>query len=305
MNTIDDPTNTMERRENWLLSFTLFNDDNSVYPYGHGTFKWDATDSYWKPDSSLYFPNYLRKRISARLYPDDWTEIALDQSATDASAILGQDILIQNGNQTYPINALSHIMEIEMQHAHSMLDFRFVGIEETDLHSVIVEVGGSEYIPYQVKNGENPEYMVIIPVNSSEPIIRINTQGGARYYQTTVNGISSTQVNNCYCFTFKGLELLLSEITIATWTTGPGIPGDYTTEQSYPTFRGPANSECTIYYDNGLNQTLSFNERGESTQKPAGRTIIRITTPGGINTTLNPPVVLSGMIVNLIPYLGS
>lgn len=110
--------------------------------------------------------------------------------------------------------------------------------------------------------------------------------------------------STCYCFTLEGVELVLAANMVADWVTGEAQSGDYTSVTSYPTFRGPADVSCVLYFDNGLSQTLTFNSRGETTVRPSGRNVTRIVCDElGIDTTLSTPIILGTMIVNLNPYL--
>ncbi len=297
-NTAEDPTYTMTGREAWELDVQIYGGD-TLYVDGSATFVWNSGNT-WTPTSDIYFPNYTRQRVSAQLHPAAWTEIAFDQSAADGSGLFGQDVLEQDGNN-YITVLPAHIPNIPLRHAHSMLDFRLENVNEADIDSVTVIIGTDIYYPYQVRTGDYPEYMVIIPVGTSEPVVRVRTTEGARYLQT-VDKVTNSAVNTCYCFTLSGLELSLAEITIANWTTGVGIAGEYTLEQSYPTFRGEPSTTCTVGYDNGLSQVLLFNEQGETTQQPAGRTIISFTSSNTGLISIDPPLVLRGMIVDLTSY---
>ncbi|MCD7935820.1 MAG: hypothetical protein LUG98_03080 [Tannerellaceae bacterium] len=297
-----DPTYTLAGRETWELEVTIYSGD-TVYVDGEAVFE-KVTDTYqnenrWEPTRAIYFPNYTTQRVALNLHPVGWTAITTDQSSTDGSGLLEQDVLEQNGNSTIAV-APAHIPSVVLRHAHSMLDFRLTNVDEDEIGEVTVLIGNEVYIPYQVQNVSNPEYMLIVPVGTSTPVISINTVGGARYLQTTVDRIQSTTVNTCYCFTFEGLELKLGEITIAEWTTGPGIIGEYTQERSYPTFRGPPNVGATLYFDNGLSQDILFNDQGESNERPVGRRIIRIQTDRSIEDV---DIVLDGMVIDLTRYL--
>lgn len=291
-----DPTKTMVGRESWELDVTINNSNGSFGPQS-ATFTWDAVNNYWTPGTDIFFPNYTRQEVELTLHPVPWSAIAFDQR-TD---ILGQDVLIQDGTTSITVYP-AHIPEIEVKHAHSMLDFRFLGIEDSDINTISVEVGGDTYYPYKVPGTTSPEYLLIIPVGSSSPIIRMGTPGGANYYQTTVDKITNTQVNTCYCFTLRGLELQLAEITIENWATGRAMSGDYTSETSYPTFRGIPEAQITLFYDNGLAQDIILDSQGEYTGRPSGRTITGIRYLGVTNEP-DPPLVLSNTIIDLTPYL--
>ncbi|MCC8094911.1 MAG: hypothetical protein LIP05_05890 [Tannerellaceae bacterium] len=295
VNTGNDPTSTLTGRETWELDVIIYNADGS-FGSQSGTFTWDSGNSYWIPITDIFFPNYTRQEVQVNLHPAGWTTIDPDQS-TD---ILDQDVLIENGDTSITVYP-AHIPEIEVKHAHSMLDFRLADIDGTELSSVSVEIDNITYEPYEVSGTTLPEYLLIISVGSSSPVIRVSTTGGANYFQTTIDKITNTAVNTCYCFTLQGLELALAEITIQNWATGPGISGDYTSETSYPTFRGPAGESATLFFDNGLEQTIVFDAQGEYTGKPAGRTIIHIKTAQK-DTPLSPPIVLGTTIIDLSSY---
>ncbi len=283
-------------RESWILDVTIYDGTNA---YRQQTFAWDATDQYWVGDT-LFFPNYTRQRVEATLAAPGWSEIETDQRIL--SDFLEQDVLIQNGTvyvTTYP----GHEPEIPMKHAHSMLDFRINSINPSQIDSVIVLIGDTPYLPYQIGTGNIPEYMVIIPPGTTSPTIRVVTQEATRYLQTTVGEITNTAVNGCYCFTLNGMQLELGEITVINWTTGPGIPGEYTTEETYPAFRGPANRTYTVTYDNGLSQEITLNDQGEYTARPAGRTIVSVSYQDK-TLEIDPPYVLSGMIIDLYSYFS-
>ncbi len=294
VNGSEDPTATLTGRELWSLSVDIY-EGSSVYSYGQGTFIYNAATGVWEPDSPIYFPNYTRQQVTATLEPPSWSGIDPDQES--AARLLAQDVLMQNGDTV--LNP-AHILTIEMKHAFSMLDFRITDVIESDITAVTVEAGSVTYTPYQVRSGTNLEYMVIVPVGTVAPVISITTAGGIGYRQTTVDAITGTAVNRCYCFTLEGFELSLAEITVSDWTRGAGIAGEYTTEQSYPTFRGASSQVITLYYDNGLEQNLVFNEQGETTVRPFGRTITayRTDTSGGV-VTLATPIVLRGMIIDI------
>lgn len=234
-------------------------------------------------------------RVDAVLYPDTPTaEIAVDQSTL--TTFLNQDILIQ-GVVTYPLTP-AHIPTIQLRHQNSMIDFMLVDVNQADIASdgIKVTASGKTYTPYKV--GTSNEYLLILPVGTAYPRVEITTVQGARY-ATTVN-IASTVINNCYCIKLIGVELSLSSVNVIDWTYGNALAGQYTTPASYPTFRGPANTSATLYFNNGLSETITFSDRGETTVKPAGRIIIQIN-----DLTLPTPLILDEMYVDLNPYLDT
>ncbi|MCD8042704.1 MAG: hypothetical protein LUH10_06530 [Tannerellaceae bacterium] len=298
VNTTDDPTAQLEGREAWTLHVEIYKGDNVYDPYGIADFEVGGTITEWEPTGTIHFPNYSTQKATLRLYPLTANEL-VDPVQDTAAALFEQDILEQNGSPT--INLVpAHIPHAQLRHAHSMLDFRLRNVNDQDISDVKVDIGGIEYTPYQVATGNYPEYMLIVPVGTVSPVIRVYTSEGAHYQQTTVNQITNTAANTCYCFTLSGLELRLAEITIAEWNTGPGIMGEYTTEQSYPTFRGPANAIATLYYDNGLSQDVIFNDQGEVTARPVGRHLIRIRPDQGIPVDVD--IILTSMVIDLSMY---
>lgn len=300
VNTGDDPSATLSGRETWLLDVSVYK-SGADFPEGNGTFVNPGSGVIWTSQTSIYFPNYLTQRVSLLLYPAGWNTIAVDQS--NVNDFFEQDILEQNGNNTINLRP-AHIPTAEMRHAHSMLDFRITDVDESEISSVTVTIGGIEYEPYQVLSGDELEYLLIIPVGTTNIVVNLFTVGGARYQQI-VTGVTSTVANNCYCFTLEGLELQLGIITIVEWTTGPGILGQYTREESYPTFRGPVGLSAVLYYDNGLSQPILFNERGESTMRPAGRTLIAISSDRFGRIVIDPPLILRDMVIDLSVYFES
>ncbi len=289
-------------REDWLLDVQIY-DGNVPYPYGKGTLEYVAANTRWQTmtGDSIFFPNYLTQQIACRLYPPGFTAIALDQNDSNGDLLVTQDVLIQNGDNTVRIDP-SHEPVIRMKHAHSMFDLRLMNVDETRISSIKLEVDGTEYTPYKTSRS-TPEYLLIVPVGSSGPLIRVVTTDGAQYEQT-VEMEDTTLVNTCYCFTLIGLELTLSPITVVDWVTGEAMYAQYTAVTAYPTFRGPAGEECTLFFDNDLSQTITFNDRGEATVKPAGRTLVRIVVGGRVNT-LNPPIVLRNMIIDLTQEIAA
>lgn len=274
----------------WELNVNILNKNNQQTEDGSAQCAY--TGGVWIPQKDLYFPSYHSPQVQARLAPPGWTDIALDQSSN--TNFLLQDILVE-ASSPYTIRP-SHTPEITLRHAHTMLDFILQGVDFSQIASVEVTAGGNTYNPYRVQGTSNIEYMVILPVNTSNPVVHITTTGGARY-QETIN-ISPMLRNNCYCAKLTGVELILSSVTVIDWVYGTALEGQYTTITTYPTFRGNAGVSVTLYYDNGLEQTFTFNANGENTIKPVGRTIIRVN-----DTTLPDPMVLDAMYIDLRGYL--
>ncbi len=304
VNTDADPTSPDMPfgRENWLLDVQIY-DGNTPYQYGSATLHYAAADYRWETLSSdsIFFPNYLTQQISCRLYDTGFTEIVKDQRDSTGDILFAQDVLAQNGDST--LNVLpSHTPVIYVRHAHSMFDFRLMNVDETRISSVSLEVDGNVYYPYDTQQTV-PEYLLIVPVGSSGPLIRVVTTDGAQYEQT-VEMEETTRINICYCFTLNGLELTLSPITVVDWVTGEALYAQYTAVTAYPTFYGPAGVTCTLFFDNDLSQEITFNDRGEATVKPVGRTIIRLEVNGKANV-LDPPVVLTHMIIDLTEAIGA
>ncbi|MCC8152743.1 MAG: hypothetical protein LIP01_00100 [Tannerellaceae bacterium] len=177
VNSSDDPTASLTGRETWTLHVEIYK-GNAVYQYGVSDFTVGSSITTWEPETPVYFPNYSTQRATLSLYPVSATEpIGPNQSAADGSALLQQDILVQNGSPTVNI-VPAHIPHAQLRHAHSMLDFRLENVNDEDIFSVTVLINGIEYIPYQVADGNYPEYMLIIPVGTANPVVRVYTQGG-------------------------------------------------------------------------------------------------------------------------------
>jgi len=302
VNTSKDPTLAMNTRlADWKLDVQIYK-GSQPYQYGKATCSWNTTDSRWEPDGgNLYFPNYSHQSVSAKLYPPLWNNvIGLNQQTADS--LLYQDVLIQNGTSTVTVRP-AHEFTIQMKHAHSMLDFILENVDESQIDSVTIQVGDNIYEPYKVTGVTRNEYLVILPVGTANPEIHLKTVEGARY--TVQVEITSTAVNNCYCIKLDGIELILTSVTVTNWVYGEALSGEYTTIASYPTFRGPASTSITVFYLNGLSQVLTFNERGESTPKPLGRTILSMQLSSGETIELDPPLILNTMYVDLNPYIVS
>lgn len=300
VNTDSDPTYSLTAKHGWTLALVIYDKDGDPYDEGQGTLTWDG--SYWTSDTQLYMPNYLMQNVSAELYPSTWTPgvstIETDQS-TEAD-FLRQDILVQDGEPTYQ-TAPAHYLEVRMRHAHSMLDIVLANVDPTHIVSVEIIAGGNTYNPYKAGVTSREEYMVILPVGSMNPVIEVTTQAGAVYRKELT--IGQTAINRCYYVRLAGLELELEAITVSNWTYGEAVPADYMAPTSYPTFRGTENTQLTVYYDNGTNQTLSFNDRGEATEKPLGRTIIRIES-GMLGYDFSEPLSIRTMVIDLNPYIA-
>ncbi|MCC8088994.1 MAG: hypothetical protein LIO79_07000 [Rikenellaceae bacterium] len=292
-----DPTSNMTDRTDWLLDVHIY-DGSSIYTYGEATLEWDAGNEVWitVTGDSLFFPNYSQQIVEAELYPTTWPDsVNVDQSTDDL--LLLQDLLVQNGTQR--INP-AHTINIEMRHGNSMLDFMLLDIEESDIEEVVVIADDKTYLPYRTADTEIMEYLVILPVGTYTPQIRVKTYQGAVYYREL--DISGTVINTCYCVKLRGLPLLLSTITVSNWVYGEAIEGTYSIVTSYPTFRGIPNATVTLHYDNDETQTLTFNSEGEVTAQPAGRTIVQIDY-NGTEIIPAPYIVLRGMIIDLSVYL--
>lgn len=298
-----DPTRDVTRLSGtggWSLDVQVYGINGQPYTPGTGTFQYSG--GYWVSSTPFYLPNYRTPRTDAVLYPPGWvpdTSVpSLDQS--DATKLLNQDVLVQVRENYVIIPA--HIPRIELHHKHSMLDFILTDVDFSQITNVEVVAASDVYIPCPLNLGaDHHEYMVILPVGITDLQVRVTTAAGARYTHAInlqpTNG--ATTVNSCYCVKLIGLELQLSSVTVINWTYGTALEGQYTTIASYPTFRGRANETITLYYINGLSQEITFNDRGESTVKPAGRTIIRIN-----DLTLTPPIILNQMYVDLTNIPG-
>lgn len=328
VNSDDDPTKkAIVDRDGWEMKVEIHEGNTPYTNGGVATYTYSTADNKWKTTTQHCFPNYTKQMIKASSYPKDWntsTAFITDQSQPDKSNILKQDILIESNSSTLYNPAKT--IEVKMKHANSMLDFIVNDIVHTDISTVTVNIGGTPYSPYQIKTSP-VEYLLIVPVTTDataithNPTIEITTKNQKVYkQQITLIGamnegkkITDYTVNTCYCFTLRGLELLLSPITVTDWTTGEAVAGDYIAVTAYPTFRGKPNETYYLYYDNCLKesdgttpkmQKITFNSRGECTLKPDGRIITHI----GVTATLAPPTVtlakdkqilLSDMIVDL------
>lgn len=296
VNSALDPTSAMADRTDWQLDVHIYN-GNTVYPYGNATMEWDSANK-WVPiaGDSLFFPNYTQQIVEAELYPVSWPDsVAVDQSSDNLLFL--QDLLVQNGIQR---KNPAHTINIEMRHGNSMLDFMLLEINEADIDEVVVIADNKTYLPYRTTEMDKMEYLVILPVGTSNPQIRITTLKGAVYYRQL--DITATEINRCYCVKLRGLELLLSTITVSNWVYGEAIEGTYSIVTSYPTFRGLPNVTIVLHYDNGIIQELTFNSEAEVTAKPGGRTIVQIDYDGR-EIPLDPYYVIRNMAVDLTSYL--
>ncbi len=309
VNTSADPT-TSGRATGWELYVKLYDSQAGNTLYGETAFT--STDGKWIPQNDIYFPNYLRQEVEAQLYPTIWNAsipITLDQS--ESTTLIQQDILIQqpsagasnNRHIVFP----AHIPTIPMEHMYSMLDFVLQYVEEVDIQpgSVKVLVGADTYIPYQIPG--KMEYLVILPVGTNNPKVTLTTIGGIRYEEEILIDkvhTDGTHRNTCYYANLIGIELLLSSVTVTDWVYGQALAGQYTTIASNPTFSGPVGGSVTLIYRNGLEQTIYFNRWGESTIRPAGRTIEQLRIGDEAPITLNPPIVLDVMNIDLNPYFN-
>ena len=276
----------------WLLNVKLLNKDIQETTPGTAQCNYNSAESAWVPQTDLYFASYHRPQVTARLAPSGWSAIALDQR--QSADLLLQDILIEE-SETYTI-APAHKPVIKLRHAHSMLNFMLLDVDINQISDVTVQAGGSTYQPYRVPNTTHPEYLVILPPGVINPSVHITTVGGARYQEDI--GTSTMEINNCYCAQLTGVELILSSVTVIDWIYGTALEGQYTTVTTYPTFRGNPGQPVTLHYDNGLTQSFEFNNRGENTVKPVGRTVIQVNS-----TVLSTPLILDKMYVDLRPYL--
>lgn len=302
VNTDADPTSNdasdaarLSGQNSWNLDVKIYDRTNTqLYPPAIGTWSYGSTS--WVPDPSpLYIPSYFKPRVEATLFYGASESPVVAQQGT-AAELLQQDVLVQK-TDPYTVTP-AHILTIELIHKHSMLDFVLQDVNFDDINSVTVLANGIEYIPYKVDGVITTEYLVILPEGVSNPQVKVETNGGARYMKTL--NIDSTVRNYCYCITFSGVTLVASSMFVVDWAYGIALAGQYTTPASYPTFRGLPLVTVTLVYNNGLSQEITFNERGESTVKPFGRTIIRV---GDVDLSTT-PIILDEMYVDLRNYLN-
>lgn len=292
----------MQCRDNdgeWATA-DLTTSDDKYYVYD-ATTKWKPQDA----DKTLKFPNYKQVRHGEFLLTtnSDFSQVAIPENQSTESTLLSADDLFINDRKINP----AHELNVSLKHANSMLDFYF----ETDvLHTVKVKVGNTEYTPYiQPATGEGAtndgkrHYLLILPhTTDTNPVIEIVTTGNI-VYQQTVPIITTTRTtygrNNRYVFTFSGLELKLSPITLKDWTTGKSYPGEYIAIVAYPTFRGTVNTMYKVTYENDLSDQFTINSFGENTFKASGSKITEVVkdadgdgnleneTPMVVNATLS------------------
>lgn len=301
VNTDADPTSNdasdaarLSGQNSWNLDVKIYDRTNTqLYAPAIGTWAYGSTS--WVPTPSpLYIPSYFKPRVEATLFYGT-SEAAVVALQETAEALLQQDVLIQR-TDPYTVTP-AHRLRIELIHKHSMLDFVLQDVNFNDIESVTVMANGTEYTPYKVEGVSAIEYLLILPEGVSNPQVRVVTKGGARYMKML--NIASTVRNNCYCITFSGVNLILSSVFVVDWAYGIALAGQYTTPASYPTFRGIPRVSVTLVYNNGLSQVITFNERGESTVKPLGRTIIKV---GDLDLSAT-PIILDEMYVDLRDYL--
>lgn len=297
VNRTADPTHSNERltsQSPWNLDVKIYDKSGTnLYGPANGA-SWAYNGSEWAPSIQLFLPSYFKPRVDATLfYGANEAAVTVNQSTSDL--LLQQDVLVQKSN-SYTVTP-AHTLGIELIHKHAMLDFVLTNVNADDIKSLTVVANGNTYNPYRVGITTAVEYMVILPEGVKNPQIMIETMGGARYTKTL--SINSAQRNHCYCITFTGVELLLSSVTVVNWTYGTALSGQYTTPASYPTFRGTPNLTVNLVYDNGLSQEITFNDRGEATVKPYGRTLIQVN-----DNVLPTPIILDEMYVDLTNYLS-
>lgn len=308
VNSSADPT-FLAKTTGWELNITLYDKQQGNIQYGQAIC--DYNNGAWVPRTPLFFPNYLRQEFEAILYPVGWvpgTTITKDQS--QSSTLIAQDIQVQHhdasatGNRGIVFPA--HIPTVSMEHMYSMLDFVLKDVTAADIQPGSVKVidGADIYIPFQVSG--KMEYLVILPVGTHNPKVTLTTTGGIHYEEEIkINEVHAdgTHRNTCYYANLVGVELLLSTVTVADWVYGEALSGQYTTIASNPTFNGPANTQITLIYRSGVEQTIFFNRWGEITVRPAGRTIEFLRKEDGKLITLPDPIILDEMTIDLNPFL--
>lgn len=251
---------------------------------------------------AAFYPNYLKPKAEAFLYPDGLNLASSTISTTQAADVdlLAQDVLTR-------IKAdidVSHHPEITFTHKHSMLDFVINDVMAADIKNATVKVGTDNYKPFKVATtantdgSSNIEYMVILPETTkgkdNNPVVVIETFSrttSSITYEQTINILQSDNAtlgsNKCYYFTLQGVKLQISPVTVLNWATGASIPGEYIAVTAYPTFKVNdlkyAEKTFYFYYDNklvekdsdsNLNpklQKITFNKNAECTIKPDGR----------------------------------
>lgn len=279
----------------WKLDVQIY---KSGSPYlTSNTYLYNSSNR-WIPTPGIttYFPNYFSQQCEFTLYSvSPNADIVKDQTIAD-------DMLLQDKLYIKTAMAPAHILNPTLKHANSMLDFTFEKVP-FDIGSITVKLGSDIYTPYRVPLTSH--YLLIIPPTTNvDPVVILNTVAGAQYQQTVdiiqnvnLGNRQKTDVNNRYIFTLIGYDLTLSPISILDWVSGGMVAGEYVAQTAYPTFRGPANTSCSLVFDNGLTQQLNFDSEGEITIRPNGRTI---TTINGNSYS----VTLSQMIIDLTPYIN-
>lgn len=296
VNTANDPTHSMAFRTGWHFDLKIYKGSNVFTTYGEGSLTWNSANNRWEPSGNIYFPNYTKQKITVDIYPNTLTT-PVAQNQVLVADLQAQDILEQNGNN-YVVNPAHIIPNVQLHHKRSMLDIILREVNSAQIATIEVVAGGISYQPHKIPTGATftkTEYLLILPTNVTDPVVNVTTVEGARYTKTLE---ITTAPNVCYCVNLLGLELELGNVTISDWTYGRALSGNYSVVTSYPTFKGTANTTGTVTYRNGQTQTLTFNSRGEATTKPAGRTIVAVN-----GATIDPPIVLRGMMIDLTSYL--
>lgn len=336
VNTTDDPTynNIVAKRAGWYLDVDLTPTDEDPNPGRNyeATFEYDANKGYWriKPfsteESLIWLPNYKKRKVKAVLYPGDsgtdnsgvmgppylQRDIARDQS--DEDKILNEDILEQPGLTTNITPA--KVLEIPVRHKYAMLDFVIEDVMIDDIESLYIQIQntvgeyGEPYLPYRAiedKSAKKLECLLIMPLEVTDFRVVLKTKREHITYYQNMNIAGGSIVNTCYCTTFKGLDLTLVANSISSWINGEAQSGNYTTVVSYPTFKWYPDETLIVWFDTGLSQELEFNQLGELTVKPDGRTIIKIVSAEDPETDLlegKNPIVMGNMFIDLKSYLN-
>lgn len=327
----EDPTMTSladrGTASGWKIDFAFYDNTGNKYTNTGFSFTEDYTTNWNITAGKCYFPNYKKPKAKVYIYPNGWT-IATPKPAITQNTkelLLAQDVLFKEA--TLPV---SHEVSIELQHKHAMLDFVIKDVTLSEINTVTVKIGDTEYTPYNVApaagTAGNKEYMLILPEETNvNPTVIITTNKDTNIdaitYQQTIsiigNGKTQLGSNKCYCFTLQGAELKISPVTVISWTTGESLPGEYIAVTAYPTFKGrPEDAENTyyFYYDNCLTekdnngnskaklQAITFNKNSECTIKPDGRILTHIGTEDDYNklTALeDKKVILGAMVIDL------
>ena len=328
VNTSTDPTfKGLSKRfaANWKMDFTLYfkdgADNNKEKKYDEGSFTGESNSTESNgtitltPSNQRYYPNYLKPKAEAFLYPDGWNIVSstINTTQTADANLLAQDVLTR-------VKAdidVSHHPEITFIHKHSMLNFVINDVIKADIENVTVKVGTDNYEPFNVATtantdgSSNIEYMVVLPETTkgkaNNPVVVIETSSGTTssiIYEQTINILKSDDAtlgsNKCYCFTLQGVKLQISPVTVLNWATGASIPGEYIAVTAYPTFKVNdlkyAEKTFYFYYDNKLVekdsddstksklQKITFNKNAECTIKPDGRILKYIYTDSEVES---------------------